>query len=180
MPKLAALVREQPLQAPLPYLADRAFLVLMALAIHSEEAVAFFIAEMAVDREGYPDRPRDALAWAAKKSPDARARVRHLAGKLLETDKPSIRHNAGLLLHEIGSDQAALPVLIEALKDVAVDIRIRAVEALADIGSLDPRVVPALESAGTDSSREVRDHAAAAIEQIEWAEILSEMDGGMP
>ena len=56
-----------------------------------------------------------------------------------------------------------------------VELRIRAVEALADIGGTDPAVVPALETATNDPNPEVRERAASAIEQIEWAEILSEL-----
>ena len=68
--------------------------------------------QMSEPREGYPERPRDALAWAAKQSPEARLRVKRLASGKLDPANPSLRHHAGLLLHQIGSDQAALPVQI--------------------------------------------------------------------
>ena len=170
-------LRGQPVDLPPDRAADRAFLALMVLAIHSDEAAAYLGAEMALERDGYPDRPRDALAWAARQSPEARLRVKRLAVAALGPEDPSLRHNAGLLLHEIGSDQPALPVLIEALGDPSVDIRLRAVEALADIGVSDPSVLPALETATNDANPGVRERAAAAIEDIEWAEILSGLEG---
>jgi HEAT repeat protein len=177
VPMLIAYLREQPKPAPLGYLADRAMLALMVLAIHSDEAAAFLASELAVDREGYPDRPRDALTWAARQTPEARARVRRLAGEALKSREPAVRHNAALLMHDIGSGKAALPELIAALGDPSVDTRIRAVEALADLGDIDPTIVPALELAAADKNVEVRERARGALEEFEFEEMLETLEG---
>jgi HEAT repeat protein len=177
VPMLEAYLRSQPATEPPTHAADRAFLAMMVLAIQSDQAAAFLSTQMAEPREGYPERPREALAWAAKQSPEARLRVKRLASGLLDPANPSLRHNAGILLHQIGSDQPALPVLIEALNDPSVEIRIIAVEALADIEEIDPTILSALQAATFDSNIIVRERAAAALEAIEWAEILSEIEG---
>ncbi len=180
VPMLTDYLRSQPASEPPTHAADRAFLAMMVLAINSNEAAGFLGSQMAEAREGCPERPRDALAWAARQSPEARLRVKRLATAILDPANPSLRNNAGLLLHQIGSDQPAFPVLIEALGDPSIDIRIAAVEALADIGGNDPALLSALETAAKDSNREVRDRASAALEAIQWAEILSEIEGGTP
>ena len=177
VPMLAALVDAQPADKPLDRVADRAFLALMVLATHSDGAADFLGAELSKPREGNPERPREALAWAARQSGEARARVRRVAEKALDPARPSTRHTAALLLHQIGSDQAALPVLIEALGDPSAEVRGQAVEALADLGDVDPMIVPALELASHDARVEVRERALAALEAIEWDEILN--DTGM-
>ena len=175
VPMLTARIRQQPANAPLGYLADRAFLALMVLAVHSDQAAAFFADEMTAKREDYPDRPRDALAWAARQDPLARARVKRLATKALKSENPALRHNAALLLHEIGWGESALSELIAALGAPTVDTRIRAVEALADLGDIDPMVIPALQVATSDSNPDVREHARGALEAIEWDKLMSEM-----
>ncbi len=177
VPMLADYLKAQPPAEPPTHEADRAFLAMMVLAIHSDQAAAFLADQMAETREGSPERPRDALTWAARQHPEARARVKRVATRMLDPANPSLRHNAGLLLHSIGSDQAALPVLIEALADPSADIRLAAVEGLADIGGIDPSIVAALDSATDDANKMVRERAAAALEAIEWAEILAEMEG---
>jgi HEAT repeat protein len=177
VPMLEEYLRSQPATEPPTHAADRAFLAMMVLAIQSDQAAAFLCDQMSEPRDGYPERPRDALAWAAKQSPEARLRVKRLASNMLDPANPSLRHNAGLLLHQIGSDQLAIPVLIEALGDPSLEVRIIAVEALSDIGGTDPAILAALETATNDSHREVRERAAAALEAIEWAEILSEIEG---
>jgi HEAT repeat protein len=177
VPMLVTYLRSQPANEPPTHTADRAFLAMMVLAINSDQAAGFLGEQLSEKREGYPERPRDALAWAAKQSPEARLRVKRLASGMLDPANPSLRHHAGLLLHQIGSDQAALPVLIEALGDPSVEVRIIAVEALADMGGIDPTILEALETATKDSNSEVRERASAALEAIEWAEILSEIEG---
>ena len=174
IPMLASLVRQPPTTEPNHYLADRAFLALMVLAVHSDQAIAFFVEELTATREDYPDRPRDALAWAARQAPTARAEVKKLATKLLKSDTPSLRHLATILLHEIGSGESALQELIAALGDPSVDTRIRAVEALADLGDIDPTIVPALQLATSDANPDVREHARGALEAIEWDALMSE------
>ena len=81
----------------------------MVLAVHDDPAADYLGSAMSEAREGYPDRPKDALVWGARQSGDARARVRRVAGGLLNPENPKLRRQAGLLLHEIGSDQAGLP-----------------------------------------------------------------------
>jgi HEAT repeat protein len=182
VPMLARLIREQPATGPPSHEADRAFLAMMLLAAHSDEAAAFLASEIAETREGYPQRPREALAWAARQSPVARKRVKRLADAGLKSENPTVSGNAALLLHAMGLGRANLQYLIKALENNSVEGRIEVVEGLADIaalGDVDPLIVPALQSATKDANREVRDRAAAALEAIEWAEILSEMEGGL-
>jgi HEAT repeat protein len=167
VPDLKALIQREPLPAPLGYLADRAFLAMTVLAIHSKEAAAFLATELAVSREGYPERPRDALAWVAKQSPDSRSVVRRLANDALRSKNLSLKHNAALLMHEIGFGPMIIPELIAALEDPSIDIRGRAVEALADLGDIDPAIIPALEAATSDPSKDVRERAYGALESIE-------------
>lgn len=180
VPFLADLIRKQAAGEPPTHAEDRAYLAMMVLAVRSDEAAAFLGSEMALARDGDPDRPRDALAWAARQTSEARQRVKRVATQALVGADPSFRHGLALLLHEIGSDQAALPLLIEALGDRSAATRGKAVEALADVGNADPRVVPSLQLATSDPDAEVRERAFAALEAIEWDEALSGMDGEAP
>jgi HEAT repeat protein len=175
VPMLAALVRKEPSTKPFGYVADRAFLALMVLAVNTDEAAAFFGEEMSAKREDYPDRPRDALAWAARQSTPAHARVKRLANKILKAEDSTLRHHAALLLYDIGAGESALTELISALSDPSVPTRIRAVEALADLGDINPAIVPALQTATNDTNPDVREHARGALELIEWDEIISQM-----
>lgn len=172
VPMLIAFLKSQPSDQPPGRAADRAFLALTVLAIQSDEAAAYLGSQIGEKREGHPDRPRDALAWAARQSGEARARVKRVADTLVDPGNPSLRHNAGLLLHEIGSNQPALPILVEALDDDSPEIRVRAVEALVDLGGTNPEVVAALETARDHEDREVRQRAIAALEEFELEEII--------
>jgi HEAT repeat protein len=178
LPKLILEIRGQPLPDPLDYFADRAFLALMVLAVHSDEAIDFLVSQIPIGREGYPDRPRNALAWAARQDPEARARVRKRAGEALKSEDLILRYHAAFLLQEIGSGKAALPELIAALQDKSLDIRIKAVESLADLGDIDPTIIPALEMAARDASAEVRERALGALEAIEFEEMMDALEEG--
>jgi HEAT repeat protein len=178
LPRLIREIGGQPLPAPLDYYADRAFLALMVLAVHSEEAISFLISQIPIGREGYPERPRDALAWAARQSPEAHARVRKQAGEAIKSENLFLRYNAAFLLQQIGLGKTALPELIAALKDKSLEIRIKAVEALADLGDVDPVVIPALEMAAQDANAQVRERALGALEAIEFQEMMEALDEG--
>ena len=177
VPMLETFLKAQPAAEPPTHAADRAFLAMMVLAIHSDKAAAFLGDQIAERREGSPDRPRDALVWAAKQTPEARTRVKRVATRLLDPANLTLRHNVGLLLHRIGSDQPARPILIEALDDPSVEIRLAAVEAIAEIGTYDPSIASELDLATEDDDEGVRQRAVAAIEAIEWAELMAELEG---
>jgi HEAT repeat protein len=130
---------------------------------------------MGVAREGYPDRPRDALAWAARQSPEALSRVRRLALRGLRSEDAAYRHNCAILMGDIGLGLAALAELISALGDPSVEVRIRAVEAIADLGNADPTILPALKAAANDADPGVREHAFGAIDEIELGLEIGEM-----
>ena len=172
IPILTKFLKQQPTPDSLSYVADRAFLALTIASIRSSSAANFLVAEMTVPREGYPERPRDALCWSARQSPDSEARVRRLANAALKSDNLILRYNSAFLLHEIGSGLLALGVLIEALGDSSVEIRLRAVDALADLGEVDPRIIPALQMATNDPDVKVREQAAWTLEAIEWDKII--------
>ena len=167
VPMLAKFVREQPKPAPLTYPAERAIFSLMVLAARSDEAVATLISELAVARDGYPDRPRDALAWAARQSSPSRARVRRQTAGALKSDDASLRHNAAILMGEIGAGGSAIPELLDALSDPSIEVRLKAIDALGDIGDIDPAIIPALELAAKDQDREIRQRASQALETID-------------
>ena len=176
VPRLVALLEKQPMDEPPTRAVDRAFLAVMVLAVRSDAATTYLGKAMGEPREGHPDRPRDALAWVARQSGEARARVKRVSMTLLGPDNPSLRHNAGLLLHEIGSDQPARAILIEALKDESVDLRLRAIDALFEIAEGDAEILEALRVAAEDPSPLVRERAAAAVERIEWEELIPELN----
>jgi HEAT repeat protein len=167
VPMLAKLIRDQPLDQPISYVANRAFMALTILAVRSEAAVNFLANEMAVDRESYPDRPRDALAWAARQAPQAHLWVRKKAREALKSEEPDLRIQAAFLMFDIGLGVEAIDQLVEGLQDESVEIRIRTVQALGDIGENDVRAMEALLAATRDTDTEVRLRALGALEAIE-------------
>jgi HEAT repeat protein len=167
VPMLVKFLKEQRIDEPLSYVANRAFMALTILAVRSEAAVDFLAGEMAVERESYPDRPRDALAWAARQAPEAHIWVRKRAREALKSDDPVVRFHSAFLMFDIGLGVEALDTLTEALHDDSVEIRIRAVEAMAEIGESDVRAMNALQGAINDPDFEVRTRALGALEAIE-------------
>ncbi len=167
VPFLVKFLKEQPTDAPMSYVANRAFMALTILAVRSEEAVAFLAGELKVKRESYPDRPRDALAWAARQSPEANTAVRRRAREGLKSDDPELQYQSAFLLHSIGQGIEALDILVKASLDDSVETRIRAIEAIADIGEADVRAMNALHAAANDPELEVRARALGALETIE-------------
>jgi HEAT repeat protein len=85
------------------------------------------------------------------------------------------RHHCAILMGDIGFGLAALPELISALGDPSVEVRIRAVEAIADLGNADPTILPALKAAANDADPGVREHALGAIDEIELGLEIGEM-----
>ena len=150
-------VHNWPPGKPLAYPADRALLALMALAVRSDGAAAALVDELAVDRDGYPGRVFDALAWVAQKGEEAHKRVRTLAAKALESDDADLRYAASLVMAQIGSGPSAVPVLIEAIKDQTADpgrerstaVRVAAIHALIDLATVDETVIPGSRSSLT-------------------------------
>jgi HEAT repeat protein len=167
VPMLVKFLKEQPAPAPLSYLANRAFMALTILAVRSKEAVAILTGEVSVERESYPDRPRDALAWAARQSPEAHLAVRKQAREGLHSEEPATRFQFAFLMHDIGMGVEVLDVLVEAIQDADLEVRIRAIEAIADIGEADPRAMAALQAASNDQDIEIRGRAMGALEEIE-------------
>ncbi len=164
---LAKLVSEQPEAKPLDYLASRAILSLMVLAVRSEKATEFLVSELGKTRDGYPDRLRDCLLWDVKQSSEARERILKQLTAALGSDEPSLRHNAAILMHRIGSGQTAVIELVEALQDESVPVRLQAIEALLDIGPIDPSIRPAIEDAVEDTDEEVQFRALGALQAFE-------------
>lgn len=166
VPMLVRFLKSQPTDSPMSYEANRAFMALTILAVRSDEAVAFLFGELSVERESYPDRPRDALAWAARQSSEAHAAVRKRAREGMKAEDQNLDFQSAFLMHDIGQGIEALDMLIEAVQDESVEIRIRAVEAIADIGEADPRAMNALQQASNDPDIEVRGRALGALEAI--------------
>ena len=81
----------------------------------------------------------------------------------LKNPHPAMRAAAALGLGEIG-DRAAVPFLVDALKDEQWLVRRDVATALGRIG--DPRAVPALENALQDEETLVRSAAAEALQKI--------------
>ena len=167
VPFLTRLVEDQPRDQPPSHLVNRAFTTLSILAVRSQEAVDFLYAQLVEEREDYPDRPRDALAWAAREGSNAHAMVRKRARQGLKSDNPLLRVQSAFLLHDIGQGIEALDVLAEAVKQGPLESRIRAVEALTEIGEADDRAMEALHAATNDDDIEVRVRALGALEAIE-------------
>ncbi len=77
---------------------------------------------------------------------------------------PSVRWSAAVALGKIGPDaKAAVPALIEALKDENSEMRRRVAVALGNIGPDAKAAVPALIEALKDENKNVRDSAAVAL-----------------
>jgi HEAT repeat protein len=166
VPMLVKFIREQPIDKPFNHVADRAFMALTILSIRSPAAVSFLAGELGVDRESYPDRPRDALAWAARQSSDAHLAVRKKARDGLKSKNPVIRFQSAFLMHDIGMGVEVIETLVEALQDEEIETRIRAIEAIADVGEADPRAMNALQAASNDPDLEIRARALSALEEI--------------
>ena len=97
-------------------------------------------------------------------------RVEHSVPSLVTTLKedkdPNMRYWAAESLGKFGPEaRSAVPELIAALKDENKMVRLGAAYALGAIGSTD--AVAALQEAGKDPEKEVRDAAATALKQIQ-------------
>jgi HEAT repeat protein len=84
----------------------------------------------------------------------------------MKAEDQNLDFQSAFLMHDIGQGIEALDMLIEAVQDESVEIRIRAVEAIADIGEADPRAMNALQQASNDPDIEVRGRALGALEAI--------------
>jgi HEAT repeat protein len=78
-------------------------------------------------------------------------------------DDPRIRQYLALVLGRLGN-RGATPVLIDALKDPAVETRIYVLLALMELR--DPAAVPAILEAASDREKDVRKTALYALGQI--------------
>jgi HEAT repeat protein len=81
---------------------------------------------------------------------------------------PKARRMAVRALGAVGAkDEAVVPALIAAIKDVNVDVRRETVLALLNIGPPAKDAIPTLREATADPDPRVRLYAAKAIEKIE-------------
>jgi HEAT repeat protein len=93
--------------------------------------------------------------------------VSSLRKTLREDTDPNMRYYAAQSLGSFGPEaKAAVPDLIEALKDENRTVRMGAGYALAEIGPAAAAAVPALQEAARDPEKEVRDAAEYALKKI--------------
>jgi HEAT repeat protein len=98
------------------------------------------------------------------RGPRAAAAVPALVAALKEDKEPAVRAQAAEALGGIRIlAKAALPDLLNALKDADASVRETAAEALADIGSDAAKVIPALLPLLSDADMNVRCAAARSI-----------------
>ena len=91
-----------------------------------------------------------------------------LCKTLKEYKDPNRRYWAARSLGQFGPQaKAAVPDLIEALRDEDKMVRMGAGYALAEIGADAADAVPALREAARDPENEVRDAAQYALKQIQ-------------
>ncbi len=90
-----------------------------------------------------------------------------LRGLLKEEDR-EVRRGVALALAKVGGEpaRAAVPVLVEALRDDDATARELAAAALANVGEAAGDAVPALGAALADRSPEVRRNAALALTHV--------------
>lgn len=87
--------------------------------------------------------------------------------KTLKARDPQLRVRAASALGATRSE-AAVPALLEALKDENADLRLAAIEALGRIGREARGSIPALSEALTDTDPRIRSEAARALEKIKY------------
>jgi HEAT repeat protein len=108
-----------------------------------------------------------ALLAGCKDSRKVEHSVPSLCKTLREDKDPNMRYWAAQSLGQFGPEgRAAVPDLIEALKDEDSMVRMGAGYALAEIGPDAADAVPALQEAARDNEKDVRDAAAYAMKQI--------------
>jgi HEAT repeat protein len=74
-----------------------------------------------------------------------------------------------LLAQRKGDAAEVVPVLIEALKDKAEDVRLSAAIGLGSFGDQAKDAIPALQAAKRDPDAKVREAAATALSRIDLA-----------
>lgn len=84
-------------------------------------------------------------------------------------DDRAVRSQALHALGNLGKDDpdAVVPVLVEGLRDVVIEVRITAILALGGIGPEAKAAVPALTNAARDGQAAVREAAADALKHIQ-------------
>ena len=89
--------------------------------------------------------------------------------KDLRSKKPEKRANAAIQLGTMHPDLApqVVPALVAAIADPDLDVRLRVVRALGDVGPFAASALPALQRAGTDSDPRIREAAKKAIARIQ-------------
>jgi HEAT repeat protein len=86
----------------------------------------------------------------------------------LEHRDPRIRKKAALKLGNLGvADPAAIPALVDSLKDADAAVRTEAALALLRIGPPAHEAVSALAAAARDSNAAVRHAAQKALERVQ-------------
>jgi HEAT repeat protein len=87
----------------------------------------------------------------------------------LKKPDPKARKKAVVALGHVGTaDPAAIPALIDAVKDRDATIRAEAVLALLNIGHDARDAIPVLRDAQKDSDATVRSYAAKALARIQY------------
>ena len=98
--------------------------------------------------------------------PAGAAEISGLTARLAAAD-PAVRADAAWSLGDVGHEaRDAVPALVEASTDPAVEVRIAAVSAMERIAAFANLAVPALIAALNDSQPEVRYAAAGALGQF--------------
>lgn len=106
----------------------------------------------------------DAIRLLGEQGPAARPEAMSVLVNLLADSNPDVRSGAGKVLGQMGS--AAMPALLDCLKDRDRGIRYLAAEALGDIGPPAREAAPALIRLLKDRENAVRTSAETALLKI--------------
>ena len=84
-------------------------------------------------------------------------------------DDRAVRSQALHALGNLGKDDpdAVVPVLVEGIRDIVIEVRIAAILALGSIGPEAKAAVPALSNAARDGQAGVREAATDALKKIQ-------------
>ncbi|MEP7339924.1 MAG: HEAT repeat domain-containing protein [Acidobacteriota bacterium] len=90
---------------------------------------------------------------------------------LVKDPHPQVREFAAIAISRMGPDaKAAVPALIDALKDLAIGVRSWSAQALGMIGPEAKAALPALKELSSDDNQELRSIAERALQQIKAGE----------
>ena len=159
------------------------------LAVHAQENTKIDSVEAAIRQmhgfsmrfrpsgrsDGGPDLEsikRDEIVQVLRAGGDKAVLV--LAQELKSQDL-SMRKNASFVLAELAGVyggpradiKAAIPALIEALKDSDFEVKVWSMSALSSLGSAAEAAIPALKDAANDRDQGIRTNAKAALDEIQ-------------